>query len=416
MPLLPLKTRLPQIATLLIGLFFLLVLHFRISYSLIPILLSVIGLALLYPSIKRKQINLNRQDKWLIGIAIAYFLLFVFSLLIHQGKANELDIPSRTLLLLPLLAVCYRLPLHRGWIVYSLVVSTLLAAIIGLIQFFILKMPRLFPAHMYIQSGDMLMTLSLLSFATSFYFKQKAVKKWFVLSLIATGVGIVVCLLNQARGAWLAAPVAILLLLVFNRHTLSKTMIITLIITAVAGTLIAGHQVERRWEAAQREAKFYFEKNNGSTSVGARLDMWKSAWFGIQEKPLFGWGLQGVKQMRADHAKQKIISKYASTFDHAHNQYLQDASARGILGLAALLGLFFVPLTLFWKNNRRLPKTSQAYFWGICGITHIVATMCYCLTQAFLSHNSGMMFYAFLTLLFYGLQKTSQNPPLGEKT
>lgn len=409
------RTSLPIIATLLISLFFVLVLHFKISYSLIPILLSVIGIGLLYPDLKRKRFQLSRQDKWLVGAVLFYFLLFVLSLIIHKGKANELDIPSRALLLLPLLAVCYRLPLKGIWILYSLVIATLIAAVVGFIQFFWLKLPHLFPAHMYIQAGDILMTLSLLSFTAAFYFKQHKATKWFALALSATGLGILACLLNQARGAWVAAPIVILMLFIFNRHILSKTMLIALAITAVAGTFFAGNQVQKRWNLAERDVKLYFEKNNGSTSVGARLDMWKSAWLGIQEKPILGWGLQGVKQMRLEHHKQKKISKFASKFDHAHNQYLQDTSARGILGLTGLLGLFLVPFALFWQNNRQLEKNSLAHFWGICGITHITATMLYCLSQSFLSHNSGIMFYCFLTLIFYGLQKNAQNQPLGEK-
>ncbi|AHG83588.1 RfaL protein [Bibersteinia trehalosi USDA-ARS-USMARC-189] len=135
--------------------------------------------------------------------------------------------------------------------------------------------------------------------------------------------------------------------------------------------------------------------------------MWKSALIGIQEKPLFGWGLEGVKQLRKKHYEQRIISEYASQFTHAHNQYLHDANVRGLCGLAALLALFFVPLSIFFKNMRQERNNTQNHLWGSLGIIHILSTMGYCLTQAFFSHNSGMMFYIFCTLLFLGLQQNS---------
>lgn len=412
MPLQQLKNHLPTIATLLIGLFFILVLHFKISYSLLPILVAVIGIGLIVPDIKQKQWRLSKDDKWLIATFGIYFLLFLISLIVHKGKGSELDIPSRALLLLPILAVCYKLTLKPIWILYSIVVGTLIAGVVGIVQSFVFKMPSLFPALMYIQAGDIMMTLSLMSFAISFYFKQQKSTAWFITALIAIGLGIFACLLNQARGAWVVAPFIIILLLVFNRKTFSKSATVALIITAIISSFFAGHIVQKRWQQAEREIIHYFEKNNGSSSIGARFDMWKSAWIGIQEKPIFGWGLRGSKEMRKMHGEQKLISKAASQFDHAHNQYLQDTSARGILGLGALLALFFVPLTLLAKNMRHTIANEQTRLWGILGITHILATMGYCLTQAFLSHNSGIMFYLFVLLICYGLQKSSLNSPL----
>lgn len=412
MPLQQLKNHLSTIATLLIGLFFILVLHFKISYSLLPILVAVIGIGLLVPDIKQKQWHLSKGDKWLIATFGIYFLLFLISLIVHKGKGSELDIPSRALLLLPILAVCYKLALKPLWILYSIVLGTLIAGIVGIVQFFILKLHFLYPALMYIQAGDIIMTMSLMSLAIAFYFKQQRQTQWFITALVATGVGIFACLLNQARGAWVVAPFIIILLFVFNHKMLSKSVIIALIVTALAGSFFAGHLVQKRWQQAEREITLYFEKNNGNTSVGARFDMWKSAWIGIQEKPIFGWGLRGSKEMRKMHGEQKLISKAASQFDHAHNQYLQDTSARGILGFGALLALFFVPLTLLAKNMRHTMANEQTRLWGLLGITHILATMGYCLTQAFLSHNSGIMFYLFVLLICYGLQKSSLNTPL----
>ncbi|AHG86865.1 hypothetical protein F544_16370 [Bibersteinia trehalosi USDA-ARS-USMARC-190] len=405
------KTQLPTIATVLVALFFILVLHFRISYNLIPMLLSLLGIVLLYPQIKQRKWQLAQTDKWIIATFSLYFLLFVISLILHQSKIRELDLPARTLLLLPILAVCYKIQLKTIWILYAIVLGTITAAAIGMVQFFILKLPFLFPAMMYIQAGDILMSLSLFSLTSAFYFKQQQ-SKWFILALLATSLGIFTCLLNQARGAWVAAPFIVISLFVLNRHLLSKSVVVTLLIAAAIGAFFAGHLVQKRWSQAQQEITYYLEKNDGNTSVGARLDMWKSALIGIQEKPLFGWGLEGVKQLRKKHYEQRIISEYASQFTHAHNQYLHDANVRGLCGLAALLALFFVPLSIFFKKMRQERNNTQNHLWGSLGIIHILSTMGYCLTQAFFSHNSGMMFYIFCTLLFLGLQKNSLNPPL----
>lgn len=404
--------RLSTTAGILAGLFFILVLHLKASYTLIPLLLSLIGLSIWFTQRKRQSLIVNRADKLLSLTFVVYFLLFLLSLAVHQGIGSELDLPSRLVLLLPLLLLFAYLPINQIRLLYMIVVGTLIAGIVALIQYFILRLPSLFPAHMYIQAGDIVMTLSLCSLAIALYFYQHKQHWGFIFALIATLFGLIACLLNQARGAWVVAPFCIPLLLVLYRHLLSKRILLLLFAVALPAVLLGGNLIEKRVAQATQEVSRYIENNDGVSSVGGRLDMWKSALIGIQEKPLFGWGLQGVKTMREQHHQQGLISKFASSFDHAHNQYLHDGSARGLIGLSALLAIFLVPLWLFWRNLKQSSHNSLSYLWGSLGIIHIIATMGYCLTQAFLSHNSGIMFYGFVTLLFYALQKTSLNSPL----
>lgn len=400
-----------EICTIFVGLFFILILHIKLSYTLFPLLLSVIGLVLLIPIFRQRWL-LDIADRAIIISFIIYFLLFLFSVVLNDGRGRELDLASRSVLLLPVLALCYKVPLKQMWIIYTIVISSLIAGIVAIIQFFILKLEFLFPAHMYIQAGGIIMTLSALSFVFVFYFQQKKDKVWLALSIFACLLGLLACVLNKARGPWITAPLIFITILWFNRHLISKWFFIALFIFLVLTGILTGDLIIQRWEQAVQEINQYFQHNNGSTSVGARLDMWKSALMGIQEKPLFGWGLDGVKQMRQLHFEQGLISEYAAGFDHAHNQYLHDASARGLLGLISLFSIFLIPLTIFIKNLKKVDSGSLSALWSQCGIVHIISVMGYCLTQGFLSHNSGVMFYFFCVILFLGLQKISRNKPL----
>ena len=47
------------------------------------------------------------------------------------------------------------------------------------------------------------------------------------------------------------------------------------------------------------------------------------------------------------------------------------------------------------KDNKRVK------FITTLAIVHILSTMAYCLTQAFIIHNSGNIFYFFVLFLFY---------------
>ncbi|WGE62273.1 O-antigen ligase family protein [Actinobacillus equuli subsp. haemolyticus] len=403
-----------QIYSGLIGLFFILILQFKLSYSLIPILLALAGITLLIPNIKNKSYHLEKADKWLIYSFICYFLLFVFSLIIHRGKGSDLDLASRALLALPILAVFYKNQLKQRWIVYAILIAGIGAGITSMIQVFGFDFVRPFPKIMHIQAGDIAMSLAMFSFCTLFYFYTQKQRIAMYLSLIAALFALIASFLTTARGAWIGVPFVLFVIFWLNRKSLSKWLISGVLLITLTGGIFTSETIHKRYLDAQSDINAYVDGSNKSTSVGARFDMWKSAVIGIQEKPLFGWGIQGVKEMRKQHFAEGKISKYAASFGHAHNQYLHDASTRGIVGLIALLATLFVPLILFWNGLKQSESNSLAHLWGVLGITHILLMMSYFLTQAFLSHNSGAMFYFITTVIFLGLQKNALIRPLME--
>ncbi|WGE41261.1 O-antigen ligase family protein [Actinobacillus equuli] len=403
-----------QIYSGLIGLFFILILQFKLSYSLIPILLALSGIALLIPHIKNKSYHLAKSDKWLITTFVCYFLLFVVSLIVHKGKGSELDLAARALLALPILAVFYKNQLKQRWIVYAILIAGIGAGITSMIQVFGFDFVRPFPKIMHIQAGDIAMSLAMFSFCTLFYFYTQKQRIAMYLSLIAALFALIASFLTTARGAWIGVPFVLFVIFWLNRKSLSKWLISGVLLITLTGGIFTSETIHKRYLDAQSDINAYVDGSNKSTSVGARFDMWKSAVIGIQEKPLFGWGIQGVKEMRKQHFAEGKISKYAASFGHAHNQYLHDASTRGIVGLIALLATLFVPLILFWNGLKQSESNSLAHLWGVLGITHILLMMSYFLTQAFLSHNSGAMFYFITTVIFLGLQKNALIRPLME--
>lgn len=402
-----------EIFSSLIGLYFILLMHMKAAYTGIPLLLAVCGIALLIPIIRQRNWKISTYEKWLIITVSVYFLLFVLSLLIHGGKARELDTPSKALALLAILALCSQIKLKSRWILTSILVGSCVVGIIVVYRSVILGrfFDALLPVHQSIQAAGMTMSLALFCFASGFYFYRKKATGMLIFSLIASVCAILASLLLQARGAWVGAPFIIGIILWLNRKLLSKWIILFLALAVVSGTFFAGNLIKARIELAVSDIQQYVSQTNAATSIGGRFDMWKSALIGIEEKPLFGRGLSAIADMRQEHFKQGLISEYAADFQNTHNQYLHDASARGILGLLALLAVFFVPLWIFWHNLKSKEAGTLPHMWGVLGITHVLGVMGYSLTQGFFLHNSGTMFYFFTVFLLLGLQKSSANQP-----
>lgn len=403
---------LPFFANFGVGLFFLTALSFGGGHNIAPFFLMLLGLCYcLYGLAKKCAWQLDKSDKWQIYSYIFYFSLFVLSLFLHGGKSRELDNPSRVLLLIPVLVFLLRIPLKTILLPIVLPIGSFIAGLVALYDKFILHSTMAYsPRTMHIQGGDIAMSLGIFSLVGGLYFWQKTQRKIAALCFIASLFGVTGSILSTARGGWLALPFALIALLWIYRHSLSKRFfigVVSLFVVAILGiSQMPNNRIIERVESAKTDIQRYWDKQDGSTSLGARFDMWKSVFIMAKEKPIFGWGTQGAAQQRQEMAKSGVINMYAGEFHHAHNQFLDDLSKRGVIGLLALLSVMLIPLRQFM---RRLTSTSpEVKLIATLGTMHISAVMIYCLSQGFFTHNSGNIFYFFLTTVFYALLKQAE--------
>lgn len=391
-----------------VGFFFLSALSVKGGYNFSPVLLMLIGLGfIIYSYVAKKQKWMPSADeKYLIFSYVFYFSLFLLSVVIHGDRLRELDNPSRVLFLLPLLFLFRYFPLRFDLLSYCIPAGAFIAGAVALYDRFHLDSAMAFgPRIMHIQGGDLSMSFGMFALVFSLYFALKTRLKLTALCLIAALFGMLGSFLSTARGGWIGVPFIILFILWSYRHAFSKkfflsviTVITLLIITTVS---VPQTRVMERFEAAKNEINAYIKHNNGSTSVGARFDMWTSALLMAKEKPILGWGVQGVSEKRQEQHQQGLISQYATQFNHAHNQFLDDLSKRGVLGLLALLGVLFIPLRFFWQNlNSHVLEVQTT---AILGSVHCFSVIFYSLSQGFFTHNSGSIFYFFLVVVFYSL-------------
>ena len=395
-----------------VTLFFLSIFIVKGGYNVAPALLMLIGLGYgVYALIKKPLLNLSKVDKWLIYSYLFYFLTFVLSLCINGGKMRDLDTASRVVFLIPVLLLLLKYPIKTCVLSYSIPLGGIVSVCIALYDKFILNLnPDQNPRIMHIQGGDISMSLGILSLIIALYAYQKREMKLTVLSVIGGLCGIVGSLLSTARGGWVALPILLIVILWIYRHSLSKRFFLTFFgIIAVASVGISqmpNNRIMERINVAQKDIQLYLDKNNGNTSLGARFEMWKSAIAMAKEKPLFGWGIQGATEKRKQETKEKIATSNIGQFTHAHNQYLDDLSKRGIVGLLALLAVLFIPLRSFMKNLKT--ANNEIKLIATLGVAHILSVMIYGLSQGFLVHNSGTIFYFFLTIVFYTAIRTHQ--------
>lgn len=387
---------------ILVSLFFITVLMFKKGYSYVPMTLGGISVIylLLYIFKFKKKWELDKDDKWLILAFLAYFSTFVMSAIVHGDGFRIIDNPSRVLLFIPLILLFSQFPINQKVLLHAIPIGSVVTGLLAIYQKFALNLERPFPEIMSIQAGDIAMTLGTLSLAITTYLVYNKQYKIALLYLIFSFLGMYSSILTLTRGAWITVIVTLPLIFLLYKKKLNIKLIIVGLISLIAliSFSLSSPFVKERANLISIEIHDYFEHNNSTSSIGARLDMWKATILAAQEKPILGWGYKGYSQFKKELAEKGIANPIITTFTSEHNQYLDTLAKRGLVGLIALLSIFFVPFIYFYKKYKE-NEINQSI--AVLGFIHITTVMVYCLAQSFFSHNSGSIFYFFGLVIFY---------------
>jgi len=163
---------------------------------------------------------------------------------------------------------------------------------------------------------------------------------WFevLFSLIAALVMIVVLLLTQSRGAWMAFGVVIVLL-PWLRWRWGWLLLCSVVVGAIWLFNYFG----------SRELLATITSNYTVGGIDQRLDIWSRAIFMIQDFPFTGIGMGSFTEV-AD-TLYPFFSSPGRVF-HAHNLFLQVAVDLGIPGLIAWLAILMTVIFVSWQVYR----------------------------------------------------------------
>lgn len=396
-------------SNMLVALFFITVLTFKKGYSYVPMALGVIStLTFLFHRFKLKnKWQIDKEDKYLIGALITYFLTFVISAVCNGDGFREIDNPSRILLFIPLIFFFGLYPIKKTTLFHFVPIGALVVGLLAIYQKFVLKLVKPFPEIMSIQAGDIAIVLGLFSIAIAFYWFSQKKNKIGILYILFAGLGLLASILTGARGGWIAFPACFLIILLFNFKQINKKIIATsaLLLGLSLSLFIYKPEfgIQKRYNAAKSDITQYFEKDKKNSSLGARFDMWKNALVAISEKPLLGHGSSGYEIFKKKQVESKQMAKSTLSFNSLHNQYLESFVKRGIIGFAALMAILLIPFVIFARRLKAEDRAVKCI--AVLGIVHITAHSFFFLSQSFLAHNSGSIFYFFVLILLYHLIK-----------
>ena len=216
-------------------------------------------------------------------------------------------------------------------------------------------------------------------------------------------------ILSTARGAWLAAPVLIIILAWYAVKTRSfniKSISVIIAILLVMVTLSPARDlIATRYVEAVNEVKMFSSGEKFDTSVGGRLALWDVAIKIWKENPVLG---TGPGDYNDDLVGYQSHGLYPGIYVHdsVHNIYLQALASTGIVGLLVFIPVFIIfPLLYLYRVNdsgRQLEKLS--------GLVLIVSVLIFGLTESWTLRSPFIAIYViYLVVIFTQAGKEFRN-------
>lgn len=382
------------------------------GYSLGAVMLLIAGLGII---ISRRSPVLTKQDLWVIAALSAYALVSILEVWWDGQGSRGLDKPSRFILAIPALLWMLRYPPKLAYLWGGIAAGAISAGAWGGWQKLVEGVGRAQGHTHVIQFGNLSMLLGVLCLAgLGWAVIQRHRGIWVALLLAGAAGGVLGSLFSGSRGGWVGFPIVLLVLYRAYGTQLSTKLkaaaLAAVVVGGVAVYAVPQIGVQERVHQAFSDVALYISGDNRSTSVGSRFEMWRGAAQLIQEKPLTGWGSNGYASAMAEFGEAGIISEEAAQYGHAHNEFIDAFAKRGLLGLAVLLALYLVPMRLFARHLQASHLATRAV--ATAGVLLPVTFMDFGLTQVFLEHNSGVMMYAFMLVVLWGIyaNQTADTP------
>ena len=253
-----------------------------------------------------------------------------------------------------------------------------------------------------IHFGDFELILGVLSLLSMNWFGRDSLPLR-ILKIAGLLAGLAASIASGSRGGWLAIPVFIAIFVYFKASGIPLKMVVASLLAALLAITIAyfGSSTlqQRAHDFANDVTVFGNDNGNGNgnrdTSTGIRWQLYKAAVEIFSHHPVFGVGPEGFAREMKPMMEAGKLTPLAADLGRGevHNDILSKSAGMGVFGLIAILAIYFVPFSLFWRATKSASAQSRQA--GILGITFVSGFIVFGLTAEILSLTMASAFYSF---------------------
>lgn len=330
----------------------------------------------------------------LVGISLSAVVSFLAnsSPEFNLSYFKKLDVPSKFILLLPVLFVLDRVKLSQLTILIGFFLGSIFAGSVAIHQvFFKQYVLAVGDAGHHIVFGSI---SAIFAIGSLLLCSQKQTRFKFM-----GGAGFIfglsAVLLSGSRGAWLGLSA---MMIFFLMHYIRANKVIFFVMIGViffAAILVSCYQpmqtqIVERFALGVSDVRNYLMDGQSSSSFGDRLSMWKVAVKAGLENPILGSGPRSFNGLIKHYQAEGFIHPLPGHYKHAHNDFLNFFAAQGIFGLIMLVSLYFLLLKFYFFHYQ---KQSKVNVWPVFGIVFIGAYFVFGITESMLDRNFSVIFF-----------------------
>lgn len=303
-------------------------------------------------------------------LATASFFFIHASIMIWHGEPIKEFEYLAPFVFLPLVVIgLFSVNVRPESVWVGLMIAAITAGLLPLIQMLLADGPQRFSGLMSnpIPYGNvcvLLATACLVGLSTFARQSSSLVKTGLVLGLALALVG---TLLSGSKGGWLSIALTWPLLLVWAfRQMQFRQALFVIALLAIVGSTAAfspsSTMLERLKQGGQAALALATHLISGNEvkrmpddgSVGVRAAMWRHALQGpVLENPVLGVPRAQLRASQREAVEQGKEPSLRKDWAHLHNDSVDVLATKGIVGLAALIGLWGGWLSFFVKQYRR---------------------------------------------------------------
>ena len=236
------------------------------------------------------------------------------------------------------------------------------------------------------------------------------------LALAGFFIGLPNVLLSLSRTTWITLIlISVFFIFYMTRsvHTWKKLAMASVILALISSSYALPMIKARVDQALQNVSAYYasehHQDNVRRSSIGIRVELWKTGWKMFLENPVTGVGVGGFQVTAKENSERYQVNERVRYFKYAHNQYIAALATRGVPGLILFLLLLTLPLYL-GMSHRAFDRDSEVARLSLMfiSLTYLIG----CLTEDHFEGKSATMFVAvFVALLLARLSAGDSDQP-----
>ena len=237
----------------------------------------------------------------------------------------------------------------------------------------------------------LMMFLSITTFA-----KDNLINK--LLGLTAFIFGLIIILDTSIRLSWLVfivLTIVVTYFVIFKKIAVNKfsLLVFLLFLSMFISIISSNNKINDRISSIYHDIIVWSSGDNLETSIGLRLEMYKSGFEAFKEKPFFGHGyLNGTKE--ASKYADLRASDTIYSFAQLHSEYITTMVEKGLFGLLSLGLLLLIPILIIVRNY------SKNDIYIRIGIISCISFVMFGLFNASFGDTTIKAFYVLLICLF----------------